>query len=215
VSLQADRGFLHAELIRWVRCHGWTWTIRGKVDTQINFASGITKSAQELCPPAEEVYLCRNITIFENITCYLATAKVPSAKEDWIVLGDQLPSAQTFALYGQRFGGIESHLKDCKSAAFEILDTHGCPSLDLFSHSDGLCHPFGDCPGDDGRPHGTASTPQLASAARIEFSSTGLRRTAALTPLRRTTTDIGAITMQKSTQSLCLEAKTRGTGMSN
>jgi hypothetical protein len=55
----------------------------------------------------------------------------------------------------------------------------------------------------------------LVSAARIEFSSTGLRRTAALTPLRRTTTDIGAITMQKSTQSLCLEAKTRGTGMSN
>jgi hypothetical protein len=124
VSLLADRGFVHAELIRWARRHGWSWTIRGKVDTQISFASGITKSAQELCPPAEEAYLCRNITIFENITCHLATAKVPSAKEDWIVLSDQPPSVQTFALYGQRFGGIEPHLKDCKSAAFQILDTH-------------------------------------------------------------------------------------------
>jgi hypothetical protein len=124
VSLLADRGFLHGELIRWARRNGWSWAIRGKVDTQITFASGITKSAQELCPPAEEAYLFRNITVFEDITCHLATANVPAANEDWIVLSDCLPSVQTFALYGRRFGGIEPHFKDYKSAAFHVLDTH-------------------------------------------------------------------------------------------
>jgi hypothetical protein len=36
------------------------------------------------------------------------------------VITDQPPSVQTFALYGQRFGGIEPHFKDYKSAAFEL-----------------------------------------------------------------------------------------------
>jgi hypothetical protein len=124
VSLLADRGFLHSELIRWLRRQGWSWAIRGKVDTQITFASGVTKSAQDLCPPPEEAYLFRDITVFEDITCQLATANVPSAKENWIVLSDQAPSIQLFAFYGRRFGGIEPHLKDYKSAAFKILDTH-------------------------------------------------------------------------------------------
>jgi NCAIR mutase (PurE)-related protein len=32
------------------------------------------------------------------------------AQEAWAVITDTLPSVQTFALYGQRFGGIEPHL---------------------------------------------------------------------------------------------------------
>jgi hypothetical protein len=36
----------------------------------------------------------------------------------------QPPSLQTFALYGQRFGGIEPHFKDYKSAAFELIRSH-------------------------------------------------------------------------------------------
>jgi hypothetical protein len=31
---------------------------------------------------------------------------------------------QTFVLYGKRFGGIEPHFKDYKSAAFEVLRSH-------------------------------------------------------------------------------------------
>jgi hypothetical protein len=33
---------------------------------------------------------------------------------------DKSPSVQTFAVYGQRFGGIEPHFKDYKFAAFEL-----------------------------------------------------------------------------------------------
>jgi hypothetical protein len=37
------------------------------------------------------------------------------------VLSDVPPSLQTFASYDQRFGGIEPHFKDYKSAAFELI----------------------------------------------------------------------------------------------
>jgi hypothetical protein len=36
----------------------------------------------------------------------------------------QPPSLQTFAEYGQRFGGIEPHFKDCKSATFDLTRSH-------------------------------------------------------------------------------------------
>jgi hypothetical protein len=41
-------------------------------------------------------------------------------QEAWAVITDTSPSVQTFALYGQRFGGIEPHFKDYKSEAFEL-----------------------------------------------------------------------------------------------
>jgi hypothetical protein len=43
------------------------------------------------------------------------------AQDSWAVLTSQPPSLQTFALYGQSFGGIEPHFKDYKSAAFDVL----------------------------------------------------------------------------------------------
>jgi hypothetical protein len=33
------------------------------------------------------------------------------------------PSLQTFEVYGQRFGGIEPHFKDYKSAAFDLISS--------------------------------------------------------------------------------------------
>ena len=48
------------------------------------------------------------------------SATVSSAQESWAVITDQDVSLQTFARYGQRFGGIEPHFKDYKSAAFGL-----------------------------------------------------------------------------------------------
>lgn len=42
------------------------------------------------------------------------------AGETWAVLTSEAPCLQTFELYGNRFGGIEPHFKDYKSAAFDI-----------------------------------------------------------------------------------------------
>lgn len=40
------------------------------------------------------------------------------------MLTDVPPSLPTFAVYSQRFGGIEPHFKDYKSAGFELIRSH-------------------------------------------------------------------------------------------
>jgi hypothetical protein len=121
VTLLADRGFEHGELLRWLQSHGWSWAIRVKCDLQVTLATGLTRSVEQLLPPTEQAYLYPNVTVLGDLACHLATATEPTAKESWAVLSNQPPSVQTFALYGKRFGGIEPHFKDYKSAAFDVL----------------------------------------------------------------------------------------------
>ncbi|MGG6270965.1 transposase [Leptolyngbya sp. AN03gr2] len=124
VTLLADRGFEHGELIRWCNRHNWQWSIRAKSNLTITLASGRSQSVAQLLPPVEQVYLFPNVTILEDISCHLATATLPGLQESWAVLSSQPPSLQTFERYGKRFGGIEPHIKDYKSAAFEIIPSH-------------------------------------------------------------------------------------------
>jgi Transposase DDE domain len=121
VTLLADRGFEHTALVRWLRQHQWSWAIRVKSDLCVTLAKGQTRSVEQLTPPSGQAYLYRNVRVFTDIDAHLATAHLSDAKEVWAVLSDHPPSLQTFALYGQRFGGIEPHFKDYKSAAFDVL----------------------------------------------------------------------------------------------
>jgi hypothetical protein len=130
-TLLADRGFVraaspqekHGDLLRWLSQVGWDWAIRVKSDLLVTLATGLTRSVENLFPPTQQAYLFRDVTVLDNIECHLATAQVEVAKESWAVLSSQPPSVKTFALYGQRFGGIEPHFKDYKSAAFHVLDS--------------------------------------------------------------------------------------------
>jgi hypothetical protein len=124
VTLLADRGFEHGELMRWLQRNNWSWAIRAKHDLQVTLPTGRTESVEQLLPPSEQAYLYPNVTVLGDITCHLATANLPTANEAWAVLSNQPPSLQTFALYGKRFGGIEPHFKDYKSAAFDVLCSH-------------------------------------------------------------------------------------------
>jgi Transposase DDE domain len=120
ITLLADRGFEHGELIRWLRDHQWSWAIRAKSDLKIALSNTQTESVADLLPESEQAFLFPNVTILEDIQCHLSTARLSMAQEAWAVITDKPPSVQTFALYGQRFGGIEPHFKDYKSAAFEL-----------------------------------------------------------------------------------------------
>ena len=124
VTLLADRGFAHGALIRWLRHQGWSWAIRAKSDLNVSLPRGATRAVGQLFPPPKQAYCFHNVTVLEDIDCHLATANTPTASEPWAVLTDRPPSLQTFALYGQRFGGIEPHFKDYKSAAFEVPRSH-------------------------------------------------------------------------------------------
>ncbi|NEP20409.1 MAG: transposase [Leptolyngbya sp. SIO4C1] len=123
VTLLADRGFEHGALLRWLKQHDWHWFIRVKTDLQVTLPSQRTLSVSDLLPPKGEVYLFHQVTVLGDIEAHLATADDTAAREAWAVLSDQPTSLHTFERYGQRFGGIEPHFKDYKSAAFDLLDS--------------------------------------------------------------------------------------------
>jgi Transposase DDE domain len=124
VTLLADRGFEHGELMRWCERHRWDWDIRVKSDLQIRLNNGFSQSVALLLPPTQQAYLFPDVTVLGDIHCHLATATVPGAQDSWAVLSSQRPSLRTFERYGNRFGGIEPHFKDYKSAAFRVVESH-------------------------------------------------------------------------------------------
>jgi hypothetical protein len=123
VTLLADRGFEHGDLMRWLNTQQWDWAIRVKSDLLVTTPDDRTQSVESLFPPPEQAYLVGPVRVLGDVDAHLATANVPGAQDTWAVLSSQTASLQTFALYGQRFGGIEPHYKDYKSAAFDVLDS--------------------------------------------------------------------------------------------
>lgn len=120
VTLLADRGFEHGALMRWLRHQGWSWAIRAKSELNITLSQGRTRKVAQLLPPVKQAFCFHHVTVLGDIDCHLATANPDRADDPWAVLTDRPPSLQTFALYGQRFGGIEPHFKDYKSAGFTV-----------------------------------------------------------------------------------------------
>jgi hypothetical protein len=106
ITLLADRGFEHGELIRcgsvpgesspghlpWLRSHQWSWAIRAKSDLRITFSNSQTESVSELLPEPEQAFLFTDVTILEDIQCHLATARLSMAQEAWAVITDTAPS---------------------------------------------------------------------------------------------------------------------------
>ena len=64
--------------------------------------------------------------LYRQLPVSCKSAHLALASQPWAVLSDVPPSLQiqTFEIYGQRFGGIEPHFKDYKSAAFELIRSH-------------------------------------------------------------------------------------------
>ncbi len=124
VMLLAERGFAPGALIRWFQAHRWSWAIRAKADLNRTRSKGDMVAVATLLPPPGEAYLFPQVTILQDIQCQLATAHLALAGEPWAVISNVPPSLQTVEVYGQRFGGIEPHFKDYKSAAFELIRSH-------------------------------------------------------------------------------------------
>ena len=120
VTLLADRGFEHGELLRWLQEHRWSWAIRAKSDLLVTLSTGRTRAVRELIPPAGEANLFHQVTVLADVHCHLATAQIDSEADPWVVLSSQPTSLGSFTLYGRRFGGIEPHFKDYKSAGFDV-----------------------------------------------------------------------------------------------
>lgn len=120
VTLLADRGFDHKQLLRWLQTHQWAWAIRLKGDVSLRLATGRPCQVDDLWPPPDEAYLYHHVEVYDEIPAHLATARLSTLSEPWAVLSSAPSALPTFALYGQRFGGIEPHFKDYKSAGFQL-----------------------------------------------------------------------------------------------
>lgn len=120
VTLLADRGFDHKQLLRWLQTHQWDWMIRLKGDVSLRLATGRPCPVAALWPPPDEAYFYHHVEVYDEIPAHLATAQLSTTAEPWAVLSSASPSLQTFARYGERFGGIEPHFKDYKSAGFQL-----------------------------------------------------------------------------------------------
>jgi hypothetical protein len=120
VTLLADRGFEQGELMRWLNRSGWNWLIRAKSELKVTLPTGHLTRVSQLIPPPESAHLYQGVQVLGDIQAHLATANLAMAQDAWAVLTNLTPSLQTFAVYGQRFGGIEQHFKDYKSAGFDL-----------------------------------------------------------------------------------------------
>lgn len=116
VVLLADRGFIHAELLRWARKAGWGFRVRGKRDIGL-FLRGGRRLALRLS--AGELRFYAGV--------FLGAARVPvevavgwekGAKEPWILVTDAAAGPDTLRDYGLRFA-IEEGFLDSKSGGFQ------------------------------------------------------------------------------------------------
>jgi hypothetical protein len=116
VVLLADRGFIHAELLRWAKIVGWHYRIRCKRDVGLYLGGGrrlaLRLSAGEL-------------RFYAGV--FLGTARLPlelavgwekGAKEPWIIVTDEAAGPDTLRDYGLRFA-IEEGFLDHKSGGFQ------------------------------------------------------------------------------------------------
>ena len=85
VTLLADRGFEHGNLIQWLGQQHWSWAIRVKSDLKITLSNGCTQSVGQLLPCEEQAYLFENVQVLDGMGCHLVTAKVPNTKDSWAV----------------------------------------------------------------------------------------------------------------------------------
>jgi hypothetical protein len=116
VVVLADRGFIHAELLRWARKAGWGFRIRCKRDVGL-FLRGGQRLALRLS--AGELRFYAGV--------FLGAARVPvevavgwekGAKEPWIIVTDAAAGPDTLRDYGLRFA-IEEGFLDSKSGGFQ------------------------------------------------------------------------------------------------
>ena len=122
VVLLADRGFVHAELIKFARKHNWGYRLRAKANTQVRLSDGRVASMAEICPPKGHAHCYRDVQVLgEGIgPVHIALANPKSAKEEpWYIISDEVTTVTTLDEYALRFDTEEEFLDD-KSGGFEV-----------------------------------------------------------------------------------------------
>ena len=122
ITLLADRGFLHEQLIRYAQVHHWHYRIRMPGDTLVQVRQHATRTVAQLRPDLGQAHFYHNVTIFGTAVgpLHLVVAQPADVPQDpWYIVSDQVTSRQTLDEYGLRFD-IEENFLDDKSGGFQV-----------------------------------------------------------------------------------------------
>jgi hypothetical protein len=107
VVLLADRGFVDAELMRYVRNSlNWHYRIRLKGNVWFYRAGRGWRQVKQLHLTAGEAVLLHQVRVYKKHSLtgvHLAVAKVAGTNEDWYILSSEPTTLKTLAEYGLRF----------------------------------------------------------------------------------------------------------------
>jgi hypothetical protein len=124
VILLADRGFVHADLVKFARKHKWGYRLRAKSSTLVRFPDRRIASMAKLCPPPGHAHFYQNVYILgENIgPVGIALANPEDEEEPWYIISDAPTAVPTLDEYALRFD-IEEGFLDDKSGGFQLEST--------------------------------------------------------------------------------------------
>ena len=122
ITLLADRGFVHEQLLHSLRKFRWHFRLRLPSDTLVHLESSSISAVRDLCPPAGEKRFFQKVSILGTAVgpVSLALACLLGQPDDpWFVASDEPTDAKTLDEYGLRFD-IEESFLDEKSGGYQI-----------------------------------------------------------------------------------------------
>jgi hypothetical protein len=122
IVLLADRGFVHAELVKFARRHHWGYRLRAKSNNLVRLSNRQVVNMAQLCPPKGHAHFYQGVDILGvNIgPVNIAVANPESAKEEpWYIISDAPAGIATLDEYALRFD-IEENFLDDKSNGFDV-----------------------------------------------------------------------------------------------
>src|SRR5690242_8965957 len=98
ITLLADRGFLHAQLIDYTRQHHWHYRLRMTSDTLVQRAGQATKAVSQLRPPLGHAHFYHHVALFGTAIgpVHLALASPSDQPTDpWYIVSDEVTDLHT------------------------------------------------------------------------------------------------------------------------
>ncbi len=129
ITLLADRGFLHEQLLDYLQKLQWHFRLRLKGSTLVHLGAQPISAVRELCPPAGESRFFQQVSILGAAVgpVHLALTRLLDQPDDpWFVVSDEPTDAKTLDEYGLRFD-IEEIFRDEKSGGYQLQTSRLAP----------------------------------------------------------------------------------------
>ncbi len=124
IVILADRGFVHAELVKFCRAKHWSYRLRAKSSNLVRLPDRSVSNFGKLCPAQGAAHFYQKVHILgEDIGPVNIALANPSDDEDpWYIISNDPTGLSSLDEYALRFDIEESFLDD-KSGGFQVEST--------------------------------------------------------------------------------------------